>query len=106
MRAPIIWLIAICFFLLPPRGASWDGGLRSHGLARHLHRTNDVGVACAAAQVAFETLSDFGFRRFRVALQQRGGGHEKARRAKTALQAVLVPEGLLERGELAVGGQA
>jgi hypothetical protein len=41
-----------------------------------------------------------------IALQEIGGGHDHPRRAVAALQAVVVPEGLLERVQLVAVGHA
>ena len=54
-------------------------------------------VAGAAAEVARERLADLLLGRVRVALQQVGRGHDHARRAVAALQAVVLPERLLQR---------
>src|SRR5207244_7396776 len=105
MRAPIIWLIAIP--LGPPRGSgSRRGGAGGHGRARDLHGFDDVCVARAAAQVAFESLADLRLARPRVAFQQRGGRHDEAWRAEATLQPMLVPERFLERRQLAIRRQA
>jgi len=58
------------------------------------------------AEVAFQRMADVCFCRLRIMLQQIGGRHDHARRTKTALQTMLVPERFLNRMEMAVGGQA
>src|ERR1700760_3526924 len=67
---------------------------------------DDVLVAGAAAQVAGQRPAHVLLRRIRVLLEQGGGGHHHARGAEPALQAVLLPEALLQRVQLAVPGQA
>src|SRR5439155_2846609 len=65
----------------------------------------DVGVASAPTQVAFQTFADLRFGRPGRGLQQGRGSHEKAWRTEPALQAVLIPERLLERRQRPVGRQ-
>src|SRR4029077_2544261 len=59
----------------------------------------------ATAQIAFEAVTDLFFGGLRVTLQQLIRGHDHARRAEAALQAMLVPEGFLHRVQLAIRGQ-
>src|ERR1700716_1972849 len=98
--APIIWLIAIP--LCPPT----DRHGRRHRHACRLHGLDDVRVASAAAQIALEALANFGFGRMRIAVQQGSRGHNEPWRAESALQTVLVPEGVLQRVQRAVLRQA
>src|SRR4029077_20151816 len=63
---------------------------------RLLDRLDDVHVARAAAEVAGDSGPDLVLRRLRVPVEQPGGLHDHAGRAEPALQAVLVPEALLE----------
>src|SRR5690242_6209750 len=90
--------------------SSRDGRLLSgrsaHRLGRGLDGLDDVHVAGAAAEVALEAPPDLLVVRVRVLREQVGRGHDEARRAVAALQAVLVPECLLDRVELAVLGHA
>ena len=72
-----------------PRRAAGAGGV--------LDRLDDVVIARAAAEVAREPLADLALGRVGVALEQVGRGHDHARRAVAALQAVLRVEALLER---------
>src|SRR5690242_18724609 len=81
-------------------------GLCSNRLGRGSHGVDDVLISGAAAQVAFQPVPDFLFTGIRIAFQDLLGGHDHAGRAKTALQAMLVPESFLHLVELAVGGQA
>ena len=94
--------------LCPPVGLDAGQHRRScrYRSAGHLHGLDDVRVAGAAAQVAFQTLADLLLGRVRIALQQGGRGHQEARCAEAALQAVLTPEGFLQGLQLAVLGQA
>src|SRR3954453_5483306 len=67
----------------------------------------DVLIARAPAEIALEAMPDFVIRRIRMVGQKLLRRHDHARRAEAALQAVLVPEGLLDGVELAVrGGQS
>src|ERR1700740_66519 len=66
------------------------------------HRLDDVHVAGAAAEVARDRLPDLRLAGMGVRLQQRITGHQHARRAVAALQAVLLPEAFLDGMELAV----
>ena len=66
---------------------------------RLLDRLDDVHVARAAAEVAADPLADLVLGGIRVLLEQPGGLHDHARGAEAALEAVLVPERLLERVE-------
>src|SRR5690242_8388694 len=78
----------------------------AHLLGRVLHGLDDIDVARAAAQVPGDRLADFLLAGILVALEERARGHEHARRAESALQAVLLGEALLHRMELAALLQA
>src|SRR5215216_1229625 len=65
-------------------------------------RLDDVRVARAAADLARDRLADLVVARVRIGVQQRAGGHDHARRAEAALEAVLLHEALLRGVELAV----
>ena len=73
---------------------------------RLLDRLDDVHVAGAAAEVAADPLPDLLLVRVRVLVEQPGRLHDHARRAEAALEAVLVPERLLERVERRAVGHA
>src|SRR5215468_7661985 len=64
-----------------------------------LDRLDDVDVAGAAAEVPGDRLADLGLARVGVPGEERAAGHHHARRAVAALQAVLLPEALLDRVE-------
>src|SRR5579885_843343 len=70
------------------------------------HRVDDMLIAGAPANVAFEAFADLGLGGAGVIGEQLLGGQDHSRRAKSALQPVLVPEGFLQRVEFAVDGQA
>src|SRR5437879_2876636 len=78
----------------------------AHRLGGGLDGLDDVHVAGTPAEVAFESPPDLVFGRVRVLREQIRGGHDEARRAVAALQAVLVPERLLDRVQLAILGHA
>src|SRR5438309_3495085 len=101
---PTSWVTAMSVASRRDRGLLGRRG--AHRLGRGLNRLDDVDVAGTPAEVAFEALADLVFRRVRVLLQQVGRGHDETGRAVAALQAVLVPEGLLDRMELAILGHA
>src|ERR1700761_6952638 len=70
------------------------------------HRLHDVLVAGAAAQVARYRPPHVFLGGIGVAVEQVLGRHHHPRRAEPALQAVLLPETLLDRVQLAGRGQA
>src|SRR5579862_2581312 len=77
-------------------GADGGGGLANGG--------NDVLVPGTATQVAFNPVADLVVGGIGVAGEEVGRGHDHARGAEPALQAVLLPEGVLERVQTDVGG--
>src|SRR5215467_244589 len=78
----------------------------AHRLGSLANRGDDVLVARAAAQVSRQQLANLvvGFQR--EFLDDLLGCHQHARRTEPALQAVMVPEGLLQRMQLVRGSQA
>src|SRR5918997_715644 len=79
----------------PPLGSR--GRLPVRVLLDELDGLDDVLVARAAAEVAFETLPDLLLRRVRLLLEQADGGHDHAGGAVTALQPVSLVESMLNR---------
>ena len=78
-----------------------------HGLLAGLHCFDDILVARATAQIAFQQFTDFAFRGFRVVCDQIDCTHHHPGGAKAALQAVAFFERGLHRVHGAVGlGQA
>src|SRR4029450_12126870 len=71
-------------------------GVRAAHRCRLADGGDDVLVAGAAADVALDGVADSLVRGIRIVREQVGGGHDHARRAEAALQAVLLPEGLLQ----------
>src|SRR3712207_8179154 len=69
--------------LFPPSG-SWRG-LTAHVRLCHLDCLDDVLVAGAAAQVAFEALPDLLLARVRLLFEEAYGGHDHPRRAVPTL---------------------
>src|SRR6185312_5004234 len=86
------------------------GGLGRRGahLARALgDRLDDVVVAGAAANVAFESVTDRRLVEIRTfPIDEVDRGHDHSRRAEAALQTVIVLEGLLHRVQLAALSEA
>src|SRR3954447_5841146 len=80
-------------------------GLRTLLFGRPQDGLHDVLVAGAAAQVAGQRPAHVFLGRAGVAVEQALGGHHHAGRAEPALQAVLLPEALLQRVQLARAGQ-
>src|SRR5712691_4141119 len=78
----------------------------AHARRSFLNRRDDVLVTGAAAEGAFDPMAHIGFSWMGIAFDQIVCGHDHARRAEAALQAVLVPESLLHRVQLAVRGEA
>src|SRR5687767_8375545 len=76
---------------------------RAGGLLDGLH---DVHVAGAATQVATDPFADLVLGGIRVLAEQPGGLHDHPGGAEAALEAVLVPERLLERVESGAVGEA
>src|SRR5262245_49341268 len=67
-----------------------------------LDRLDDVHVARASTEIAGDTPADLVLAGLRVLLEEGVAGHEHARRAVAALEAVLGYEAFLEGMELAV----
>src|SRR5262245_42779066 len=86
-----------------PLRRSWDSGRRARG---GLDRFDDEVVAGAPAKIAREHLADLVRRRMGMLLEERVGRQQDAGRAVAALEAVLVLEGLLERRQALVRGDA
>src|SRR5262249_32802089 len=66
---------------------------------------DDVLVAGAAAEVTGDGLANLWLGGIRAVLQELRQRHEETRRAEPALQAVVLPEGLLQRIEPVAVGQ-
>src|SRR2546423_737083 len=79
-----------------------DGQCDGLVLSRPLHRLDDVHVARAAADLPGDRLADLLLGRVRIAVQKRPRGHDHARRAEAALEAVFLHEAHLHGVELSV----
>src|SRR5262249_47392688 len=66
-----------------------------------LHGLDNIVIPGAAANISFQAVADLFFARIGVLAEQVGRRHNHPRRAITALQAVLLAEGLLHGRELA-----
>src|SRR5215470_15035277 len=74
-------------------------------LCSGFYRLDDILIACATAEIAFQPVTNLRLARVGMVLHQLGCCHDHARRAKTTLQAVVVPKRLLHWVKLAVLGQ-
>src|SRR2546428_9899140 len=83
----------------------WPCLLPGHVFGRPLDRLDDVVIASAPAEVAFQLVTDLLLGGARIAFEELGGRQDHARRAEAALQAMLLPEALLDRMEIAVLGE-
>ena len=95
--------------LAPDRSADPVRGHRLQLLmsaAAALNGLDDVVVAGAAAEIAFQPLADLLLGGIRVALHQVDRAHDHAGRTEAALQPVMLAERRLHRVQLAVFGQA
>jgi hypothetical protein len=77
-----------------------------HSRGGSFHGIHDVLVPGATAEVAFQTVPDFFFRRIRIAVKNLLGSHDHAWRAESALESVLIPESFLDAVKLSIRGQA
>ena len=90
---------------VPPRPTRVGRRRVRHRLGGGADRDDDVLVPGAATEVALDRVADLVVGRIRVTVEQVDGGHDHARRAEAALQAVLLPEGRLHRMELVTRGE-
>src|SRR3954469_20307617 len=88
------------------RVAIGSSSLRPQLFGCRLDRVDDVHVPGAAAQVAADGLTDLHLARAAVPGEQRAAGDHHPGGAVPALQAVLLPEALLDGVELAILLQA
>src|SRR5712691_941357 len=94
--------------LVPSRllsGTHRLGNTGTHVLGCILDSLDNVLVAGAAADIAFETCTNLFFSRVGIVFEQVIRGHNHARRAEAALQPVLLPEAFLDRMETSLRGQ-
>src|ERR1051325_5779752 len=80
-------------------------GSCAHSLRSVFDRAEDVVVAGAAADVAFEFVANALPIELWLAVDHVDGGHDHPRRAKAALESVVVAEGLLDGMELSILGK-
>ncbi len=78
--------------------------LKSSG--RFLHCLDDILIAGATAEVAGDAFPDLFLTRTRVLAQQLMDGEDHSRRAKTALQGVMLDKSLLDGMEGVAWGEA
>src|SRR5580765_4351510 len=72
------------------------GRMRAERGRGRLDGGDDVLVAGAAAVVAFDSVADLGLRRIGMRREEVHRGHDHAGGTESALQAVLLPEPLLQ----------
>ena len=80
--------------------------LSAHLIRRVFHGVDDVLVTGAAAEIAFQPVTDLLFGRARILPEQSASGHYHSGRAVAALQAMAFPESFLQWVESAVFRQA
>src|SRR5919108_179940 len=96
MRAPTM-LVVVC-------SSTWVVMASPH--RRRVDGLDDVLVAGAAAEVALEPAPDLRVGQpLAVRAEELDAGHDHPRRAEAALERVALPEGLLQRMELALAGE-
>src|SRR5271168_4310895 len=76
------------------------GALPAHCGGSQLNGLNNVVVACAAADVAFEPAADFRLGGIGVFAQKVGGGHDHARGAEPALKGMSLSKCGLHRMQI------
>src|SRR3990172_6237628 len=92
-RTSVVTSLLLC------RGNRRGGrGALAHDPGGLADREDDVVVARAAADVAFDRVADLRLARICIVGDEVGSGHDHPRRAEPALQPVLLPERVLERG--------
>src|SRR5271155_4491566 len=94
------WLMEI-----PPWSASFLL-FAAHGGSARVDRFDDVVVAGAPAEVAFEIFADLLLVGRGIVLHEVERAHHHAGRAEAALQTVVFAEGFLHRVQLTVRGHA
>src|SRR5258708_7362641 len=77
-------------------GTNRLGSACTHLLGSMLDSSHDVLIACAAADIALESLANLFFCWIGIILEQLIRGHNHTRRAEAALQTMLLPEALLD----------
>src|SRR5215204_6265731 len=92
--------------VVPPFALRADRRAGPDRLRRVTDRRDDVLVAGAAAEIAFDGVADLVVGGIRVLRQQVDGGHDHAGRAEPALETVLLPERGLHRVELIAVSEA
>jgi hypothetical protein len=71
-----------------------------------LDRFDDILIACTPAQVAFQAMSYFLLGWVWIVLEKIHDRDDHAGRAESTLKTVFLPEGILHRMQIAIGGQA
>src|SRR5487761_2382558 len=107
-EAPNIRVTDMGLRLLSAWGACADGLRRAiaHRLSGGAYSGDDILVSSASAEVTFELLAYLFVAGVGVALQQANRRHHHARRTEAALEAMLLPEGVLGGVIDAVDSQA
>src|SRR5450432_1860591 len=90
--------------LLSVVSAGRSSGPGSEGGRRFADRGDDVLVARATTEIALDPVANLVVRGIRVARKQVRGGHDHARSTEAALEAVFLPERILEGVQAALWG--
>jgi len=77
-----------------------------HAVRGMLYRADDILISSASANIAIEAMADLLISRMGIAVQQVYHGDDHAGRAETALQAMLLPKGILHGMQVAIGSDA
>jgi hypothetical protein len=92
-------------FRLSVDGFGGNHSVARHYLGRRKNRLDDIMVARATADVAFQAVADVTFAELSGAfMNQVDPAHDHARRTKAALQTVMLPEHRLQGMKLAIVG--
>src|ERR1700726_519651 len=101
-----IYFFRDCYSPILLSGTYRLGSTRTHLFCGVLNGTHDILIACAAADIALKSLANLFFSRIGVVLEQLIRGHNHTGCAEPTLQAVLLPEALLDWMQTSLGSQA
>src|SRR5437763_2488679 len=105
-RSPLqVWL-SECPYYRSDGSARWLSGSLCKSLRGGSYSIDNVLIASTATDITRQGAANLLLAWVRVVLQQLIGGHQEARRTEATLEAMLLPESLLERMHLPVASQA